>query len=62
MSDDTTVLRHVKPHGDLPCELALMVAYGMSPTQAIRAATSNAPGEIYFDDRDSTRNPPCTHQ
>ena len=31
----------VHPHGDSPKQLAVMVRYGMTPTQAIRAATIN---------------------
>jgi imidazolonepropionase-like amidohydrolase len=42
------------PHGDLPRELALMVDHGMTPMQAIVAATSSAARNLDLRDRIGT--------
>jgi imidazolonepropionase-like amidohydrolase len=41
----------VFPHGDNARELELLVAYGMTPVQAVRAATSVAAKGLHIDDR-----------
>lgn len=42
-------------HGDNARELELMVAYGMTPPQALRSATSGAAKALHLDDRGSVR-------
>jgi imidazolonepropionase-like amidohydrolase len=43
----------VYPHGDNAKQFAVMVRYGMSPLDAIRAATINAAQALGRDDRGS---------
>jgi imidazolonepropionase-like amidohydrolase len=42
-------------HGDNARELELMVAYGMTPPQALHAATAGAAKGLHLDDRGSVR-------
>src|SRR3954452_17362605 len=42
-------------HGDNARELELMVAYGMTPAQALRSATAVAAKSLHLDDRGSIR-------
>jgi imidazolonepropionase-like amidohydrolase len=41
-------------HGDNARELELLVEYGLSPVQALRAATSTAARVLHLDDRVGT--------